>query len=145
MKRHLLRLLLASSVVALAGCAHREAQAYGAGGGAPLGIVDCYEDGDIYGAGYGPCTGIVYGDYEQYPSFTPVSRREVTLTGDRHRGTRVVSRPGFDAPSSDSGSPASSTSTMTASSSPPPPASAPRMDPAPVSAAPAPVVVSRPH
>ncbi len=141
MKRHLLRLLLASSMAALAGCAHREAQSYGGGGGAPLGIVDCYDSGDIYASGYGPCTGFVNGDYEQYPSFTPISVRQVTLTGDRHRSTRVVTRPGFDAPSTDF---SSSSSANTAPSSSPP-VSSPRMDPAPVSAPPAPVVVSRPH
>ncbi len=146
MKRHLLRLLLAGSVVVLAGCAHREAQSYG-GGGVPLGIVDCYDSGDIYGSGYGPCTGFVYGDYEQYPSFTPLAiRQAVTLTGDRHHATRVVNRSGFDAPSGDvSSSSSSSSSTMSASSSPPPSAPAPRMDPAPVSAPAAPAVVSRPH
>jgi hypothetical protein len=150
MNRHrvwwFLAVALATSGLA---CAHREAESFDAAGGVPLGIADCDDGGDIY-SGYGPCTGFIYGDYEQYPGFTPVARSEVTLTGDRQRSTHVVTRSGFGASYNDYSSPfGSSSSSSSDNSSPtgysPPTASTPRMDPVPVGAPAGPAVVSRPH
>jgi hypothetical protein len=131
-------------------CAHSETESYGAAGAVPLGIADCDDGGDIY-AGYGPCAGFIYGDYDQYPSFTPVARSEVTLTGDRQRSTHVVTRSGFGASSNDYSSPFGSSyssssdnsSTTTGNSSPT--ASTPRMDPVAIGAPAGASVVSRPH
>ena len=144
-------LLVAVLALAASGlaCAHSDTQSYGAAG-VPLGLADCDDGGDIY-AGYGPCTGFVYGDYDQYPRFTPVARSEVTLTGDRQRSIHVVTRPGFGASSNDYSSPfgnsysssSDNSSSTTGSSSPT--ASTPRMDPVAIGAPSGTSVVSRPH
>lgn len=149
MSRHrvswFLAVALATSGLA---CAHREAESFDAAGGVPLGIADCDDVGDIY-TGYGPCAGFVYGDYEQYPRFTPVARSEVTLTGDRQRSIHVVTRSGFGASStnfsSSAGSSFSSDNSSSTTSSSPPAVSAPRMDPGPVGAPAGTSVVTRPR
>jgi hypothetical protein len=132
--------VLAASTVLLGGCAHQEALG---GGGvlAPVNAIYCEEQGDIYGSNPSPCTGFVYGDYEQYPNFAP-STREVVLAGDRHRQTHVVTRTGFtDASNSNSSfsNPYGDYGSGSSASSPAPP----RMDPVVVNAPSAPPVVSR--
>jgi hypothetical protein len=107
---------------------------------APLASLDCYEVGDVYSSityyssVSSPCTGFVYGDYEQYPNFTPSTRR-VVLSSNRDHQTRVVTRPDFGDHSSSSSASSfadssPNVSSMPSASSGPPP----RMDPVVVSA-----------
>src|SRR5215471_14651641 len=123
-------LLLVATGVLAGGCAANQAGASGAGM-APLADLDCYGVGDVYSqATYyssvsSPCTGFVYGDYEQYPNFTP-STRSVILSADRERHTRIVTRPSFSDGSGYSPWNANSNGSSTPSSSSSPP---PRMDP----------------
>lgn len=139
--RRLVWLLLLVSTVFLAfGCAHGGAQTQGALL-TPLDAADCYEGEDAYTSGRSSCVGFVYGDYEHYPSVAP-STRQVTLSGDRHHETRVVTRPSFGEPpdsSAVSGWSSFADSNSGASSA------TPRMDPVVVSAPAAPPVVSRQH
>ncbi|HEY6930246.1 MAG TPA: hypothetical protein VJA66_11270 [Thermoanaerobaculia bacterium] len=148
--RTLRSLLLVATGVLAVGCAGNQAAASGAGL-APLATLDCYEVGDVYSQvtydSYvnAPCTGFVYGDYEQYPNFTPT--RQVILSSDRNHQTRIVMRPGFDGPGNSNSSYTNSSSfadspnvssVPSATSGTPP-----RMDPVVVSAPAERPVISR--
>jgi hypothetical protein len=128
--------LLVVAAILTNACASNDASMQG-GGFAPLDSLECYEPGDVYSSIHSPCAGFLYGDYEQYPSFTP-STRNVVLSGDREHHTRVVTRPGFS-----DGSGYSPWNANSSASSPPTSSSPPRMDPVVVSAPPAPPTVSR--
>ena len=135
-------LLLVATGLLAGGCAENQAGTSGAGM-APLDTLDCYETGDVYSSYVAPCTGFIYGDYDQYPNFTPSTRR-VILSGDRNHQTRVVTRPDYGDHSSYSSvssfaDSSPNVSSMPSASSGPPP----RMDPVVVSAPAERPVISR--